>query len=172
MKFGRLVGAATVLVLLSTSRVLAQTCSANPCTVQLTASATVNDVVQLSLSGTTLDLGTPSAADFTAGFKDVAGPTATVQSNRPWHVDVVANNVVKFTYAGALTDPNKPSNNLHWGTVSGTYGNDASTSAVLKSGAAGTSGTSQQIFFRTMWSWAADVPGTYSLVVNFTLAAP
>jgi hypothetical protein len=138
----------------------------------MTASATVNDVVQLTLSGTTLDLGTPTAADFTVGFKDVAGPTATVKSNRPWHVDVVANNAVKFTYVGALTDPNKASSDLHWGTIAGTYGNDAGTSSVLKSGATGTNGTSQQIFFRTMWAWAADVPGTYSLVVNFTLAAP
>ena len=45
-------------------------------------------------------------------------------------------------------------------------------SAALMTGATGTGSASQAIFFRTLWSYATDVPGTYSLVVNFTLAAP
>lgn len=164
--------ATTALSLAASSPLLGQTCTANPCTVQVTASATVPDVMQLTLSTTTLDLGTPSAADFSAGYKEMAGPTATVQSNRPWHIDVVAANVTQFTYSGSLTDPGKPASDLKWGTVSGTYTNNAGTSAVLKTGTSGGTGVSQQIFFKTLWSWASDVPGTYSVVVKFTLAAP
>jgi hypothetical protein len=171
MRFIRSAVAISALMLAAWTPLMAQTCAANPCTVQVTASATVPDVVQLTLSTTTFDLGAPSSADFTAGYKEIAGPTATVQSNRPWHVDVVAANVTAFTYSGSLTDPNKASSDLKWGTVSGTYPNNASSSAVLKSGVAG-GGITQQIFFKTLWSLVNDVPGTYSLVVNFTLSAP
>jgi hypothetical protein len=128
--------------------------------------------MRLTLSSATTDLGTPTEADYDAGFKEAAGPTATVKSNRPWHVDVVGNNTTKFTYSGPNTDPNKAASDLQWGTVSGTYTHNMAASAVLKTGATGTSGASQQIFFRTAWSWATDVAGSYSLVLNFTLAAP
>ena len=177
MRFARPAVAASALamfgaVMLGTTPLAAQTCSSNPCTVAVTTSASVVDVVQLTLSSTTHDLGTPTVADYTAGYKETAGPTATVQSNRPWHVDVVAANVTKFAYSGSLTDPNKAASDLKWGTASGTYPNSANASAVLKTGATGTASATQQIFFRTLWSWTTDVPGTYSLIVNFTLAAP
>ena len=78
-------------------------CTGNPCTVQVTASATVNDVLKLTLSGTTTALGTPTEADYDAGFKDVAGPTASVKANRPWHVDIAGAGAT-FTYAGSLAN--------------------------------------------------------------------
>lgn len=146
-------------------------CTGNPCTVQVTASATVNDVLKLTLSGTTTALGTPSEADYDAGYKDVAGPTASVKANRPWHVDIAGAGAT-FSYVGSLANPNKPSSDLQWGTSAGTYANNMGASAVLLSGANGTGNASQAIFFRTMWAWASDVPGSYSLVINFTLAAP
>jgi hypothetical protein len=55
--------------------------------------------------------------------------------------------------------------------VAGTYGNNMGSSAALFSGNA-TAGTSQDIYFRTLWSWASDIAGTYTLTINFTLAAP
>jgi hypothetical protein len=146
-------------------------CTGNPCTVQVTASATVNDVLKLTLSGTTTGLGTPTEADYDAGFMDVAGPTASVKANRPWHVDV-AGAAATFTYTGALANPNKPASSLQWGTAAGTYANNMGASAALFSGTNGTGNASQAIFFRTLWAWASDVPGSYSLVINFTLAAP
>ena len=146
-------------------------CSANPCSVQVNASATVTEVLRLTLSSTTSDLGTPTEADYDAGFRDAGGPTATVKSNSPWHVDVVGA-AGNFTYAGPNADPNKPSSDLQWGTTLGTYGENMGTTAQLFSGASGTAGTSQPIFFRTLWGWTSDVPGAYSLAINFTLAAP
>jgi hypothetical protein len=160
-----------LLIALPYSAPAQASCTGNPCTAQVTASATVNDVLRLTLSSASVTLGTPIDTDLDAGFKDVAGPTASVKSNRPWHVDVTGA-AATFTYAGALTDPNKPSTDLLWGTVSGTYGNDLSSSAVLFSGATGTGSASQAIFFRTLWSWTAAVPGSYSVVINFTIAAP
>jgi hypothetical protein len=166
------IGAVTAMLVAGPSAAAAQaTCTGNPCSVQLTASATVNDVLRLTLSGASTNLGAPLEADYDAGFKDVAGPTASVKSNRPWHVDI-AGAAATFTYAGALANPNKPATDLLWGTVAGTYGNSMGSSAVLLNGATGTGSASQSIFFRTLWSWASDVPGSYSLVINVTLAAP
>src|SRR3970040_727527 len=97
--------AAAVLLGVNSSIAGAQaTCTGNPCTVQVTASATVNDVLRLTLSSATAHLGTPAEADYDAGFLDAAGPTASVKSNRPWHVDVAGAAAV-FSYAGSLTNP-------------------------------------------------------------------
>ena len=164
--------AVAVALLAAASRADGQaSCTGNPCSVQVTASATVNDVLKLTLSSTTTSLGTPTEADYDAGFKDVAGPTASVKSNRPWHVDIAGAGAT-FSYVGSLANPNKPSSDLQWGMSAGTYANNMGSSAVLLSGTNGTGNASQAIFFRTMWAWASDVPGSYSLVINFTLAAP
>ena len=146
------------------------TCTGNPCNVTTTATLTVNDVLRLTLDATTTSLGTPVEADFDAGFKDASGPTTTVKANRPWHVAVVGTTSA-FAYTGSLTNPNKPASSLKWGIVSGTYPNDASASATLSSGN-GTSGSSQQIFYRTLLSYTNDVTGSYALDVKFTLSAP
>ena len=165
-------GALAAMLVVAPSAAAAQaTCTGNPCSVQLTASATVNDVLRLTLSGATTSLGTPAEADYDAGYKDVAGPTASVKSNRPWHVDI-AGAAASFTYAGSLANPNKPATDLLWGTSAGTYSNNMGSSAVLMNGATGTGSASQAVYFRTLWSWTSGVPGTYSLVVNVTLAAP
>lgn len=164
--------AAAAMLMVAASHLEAQTtCTGNPCTVQVTASATVNDVLRLTLSSNTANLGTPTDVDYDAGYKDAAGPTATIKSNRPWHVDVVGNTAA-FSYTGSLTNPNKAASDLQWGLIAGTYGNNMASSAVLASGSNGTGNASQAIFFRTLWSWTSDVPGSYGLVINFTLAAP
>jgi hypothetical protein len=166
--------AATAAVLLGvvTSNAGAQaTCTGNPCSVQVTASATVSDILRLTLSSGVANLGSPTEADYDAGHLDAVGPTATIKSNRPWHVDV-AGGAGAFSYTGSLTNPNKPASQLLWGTSAGTYGNNMGASSVLTSGASGTGNATQAIYFRTLWLWASDVAGSYSLVVNFTLAAP
>ena len=162
---------AAVVLGVSSAEASAQSCTGNPCTVQVTASATAPDILRLTLSATTAALGNPTEADYDAGFLDAAGPTATVKSNRPWHVDVVGAAGV-FSYTGSLANPNKPASSLLWGTTAGTYGNNMGSASALMSGANGTGNAAQAIFFRTTWSYATDVAGAYSLVVNFTLAAP
>jgi hypothetical protein len=146
------------------------TCTTNPCTVGASATATVTTVLRLTVAGTA-DLGTPSETDYDAGHLDAAGPTATVKSNSPWHVDVVGATPT-FGYSGSSSNPNKQASDLTWGTSAGTYAQHMGSSAQLFSGSTGTAGASQAIFFRTLWDWAADVPGAYSLTINFTLAAP
>ena len=104
--------------------------------------------------------------------RDAAGPTATVVANRPWVVSVVGNTGA-FTCAGAGCNGTKTAADLKWEVngAGGSFANNMSTPSDLASGNA-TSGTSAQIMYRTLWSVANDTPGTYSLVVNFTLSAP
>jgi hypothetical protein len=172
-RFWRAIAVAVLATVLGTSSVAAQSCSTNPCTVGVTASSTVADVMQLTLSSTSSDLGSPTATEYATGYMDAGGPTATVKSNRPWRVTVVGN-AANFSYtaplASGLTN-SKTAADLKWGTAAGTYGSNMGSAAQLSSGN-GTSGAPQQIFFRTQWAWATDVPGTYSLVVNFTLSGP
>jgi hypothetical protein len=161
----------------------AQTCNTNGtataasnttiCSVSVAASATVHDVMRLTLGSITQDLGTPTETDYTAGYRDANGTTATVKSNRPWKVTVVAA-TPSFAYdaQGSGLSRTKPSSDLLWGTASGTYGNNMGSSADLFSGTAGTSSSAQAIFFRTNWSWTNDVPGKYDITLNFTLSTP
>jgi hypothetical protein len=143
--------------------------------ITLNMSMLVTDVMRLTVSGTTTALGAPVHADYVAGSRDAAGPTVTVKANRAYRVQVVGA-TTNFAYTGSLTNPSKPRTQLLWGTVAGTYANNAGTAATLLSGSAApapaASAPSQQIFLRTQWSFAADVPGSYSLVLNFILAAP
>lgn len=144
------------------------------CTVTVAATSTVNDVMRLTLGSITQNLGTPLEADYTAGYKDVAGTTVIVKSNRAWKVTVVAAGA--FTYgangSGLTRGVPKPASDLLWGTVSGTYGNNMGASAQLDAGNGTSGSTAKQIFFRTNWAWATDVPGTYAITLNFTLATP
>ena len=169
MRFLKAVPVVGAALLFSASSLSAQ-CTANPCTQTNTASATVGIIAQLSLNTSTTDLGTPTQADYTAGHKDAAGPTATVLANTAWHV-AVQGNTPTFTCTGAGCRTGKPAGDLLWGIVSGTYGNNAGASATLFSGA-GTAGSNQQTFFRTNWNLVTDTPGTYTLVVNYTLSEP
>ena len=159
-----------LLVGLASRQAGAQSCTGNGCNVTTTATLTVPDVLSLTLSSLTTSLGTPGTADFAASGITASGPNATVVSNRPWHVSVIAN-AAEFAYSGSLTNPHKPASDLTWGTVAGTYGNSADVSATLFGGN-GTAGSSQQIFYRTLLSYGNDITGSYALDVKFTLSAP
>ena len=173
MRFTKVVPMFGAALLLGASSLTAQsgTCTVTPsCTVTNTTSATVNTVARLTLDNTATDLGTPAEADYIAGHKDAAGPTATVLSNTAWHVAVVGNTGT-FSCTGTGCRATKPASDLLWGTVAGTYPNNASASATLFNGS-GTASTSQQSFYRTNWDFTTDTPGVYTLVVNYTLSEP
>lgn len=177
--------AASGLTLLGAAPMTAQTqtCTlpAAPCVLSLNTSATVNDVLRLTLSATNLDLGTPTETDYIAGYKDAAiHPTATVRANRAWAVTVGGHaGATEFGYASGPTNPHKAAADLVWAKTAATLGTptgNLSGPTVLSSSSIGTDGvtasSSQDIYFRTKWFWTSDVPGTYSLTVDFTLSAP
>lgn len=153
--------------LFGSTPLLAQCSSGNSCTV--TISMPVASVLRLSLSTTVTDLGTPTAADFTAGYRDATGPTVTVKANRAWQL-TVAGQGTQFTYSGSLADPNKPLSDLTWSVTPSGYGNTLAIPAAFGSGGPGL--TTGPIYFRTHWDFLRDIPGDYQSVVSFTLAAP
>ncbi|HEY3935149.1 MAG TPA: hypothetical protein VGL65_11105 [Gemmatimonadales bacterium] len=144
-------------------------------------------VINLSGSNTNTALGTPAEADFLAGGLVADGPTVTIMANGPYSVGVKGHTST-FAYSGpALTNPNKLASDLTWAPGTGaapgtcaavpTYGNNMGSSSKLMSGSVGApaisaSAPSQQICYRTLWTFASSPPGTYMLMVDFTLSEP
>jgi hypothetical protein len=148
-------------------------CSGATCTVEVTMP--VVDVLRLSLNVPSIALGSPTEADFTAGYRDVPGPavTVTAKSNRAFQVQM-GGATGTFQYTGAHPNPTKPASQLLWATsqagLSATTSHMGTTSMILNQSA----GASAQamIFMRALWNFTSDVPGSYSMNVRFTLSAP
>lgn len=157
----------------------AQSCSApvpsGSCPVNTSATLTVPDVMLLTLTSTSTPLTAPAAADYDAGFVANTGPTATVQSNRAWRLQISAGAATwtaSNTQLGVNARVNKPAADLGWGTAAvGPFTAVSVTPATAKSGSA-TAGTPTSFFFHTVYNWGLDTPGAYSLPVVFTLVAP
>jgi hypothetical protein len=148
-------------------------CSGATCTVEITMPVT--DVVRLTLSQTSIALGTPTGSDYVSGYRDISGAaaTVTVKANRAFRVQIVGS-TSNFTYSGAFANPNKPASDLLWATSQAGLASTTNTmgaSATLMNQGASASAT-QLLFLRTLWRFSTDVPGTYSLIVSVTLSAP
>ena len=147
------------------------TCTANPCGLNDTAKVTVTTVLRLTVSQAATSLTAPNEAAYDAGFQLDNGPTATVKANRAWTLKVSANASTWTGTGGA--NAAKAAADLQWATSSGgTYSSLSSTPVTLTSGAGGTAGTAQNVFYKTLWNYTSDTPGNYSLVVVYTLSAP
>jgi hypothetical protein len=154
-------------------------CSGNNggCLTVNTASATVNALVKLGMSGTTTTLSSPTADQVETGalLADV-GPTFTVKANRSWTLNIRTSNPSNWTYVGTLGGT-KPISDLTWSNAAaGTYVGISTTDALFLSGAAATNGTAAAAFFKTVWAAGftqpSNAPGVYSMAVVFSLSAP
>jgi len=162
---------AALLGLAATTQATAQSCSTQPsCSVNNTASVTVPVVMNLTLSSSTTALGVPGPDNYDSTAVPNNGPTATVKANKGWTLKISAN-AANFTgTAGANTT--KSAADLAWSTASnGTFAGLTTTGATVLTSASG-SKTTQPIFYQTSWHSATDTPGTYSLVVVYTLSVP
>lgn len=169
MSLRRLIlGLALLVAAAGTTQAAAQSCTGNPCSVGNTVSATVGTLLRLTLSTTTTALAGPSEAEFDAGFQDAAGPSATVKANRSWTLKVSAA-AANWTTDNLVV---KPASDLQWATASGGpyAGLTIAAADVATSGA--TASFAQPVFYRVLWSYANDAPGSYSLVVTYTVTAP
>ncbi len=153
--------------LLTTSRLAAaqQTCDGGAtCSLSVSATATMNSVARLSISTATTTLTTPTSSDFgTAAGVSTSGPTITVKANTGY--TLTASTASSWSGTG---NNGKPLTDLKMSVNSGSVvaiGQVAHTST-------GTAGTTYTIGYNTIYNWAVDTPGTYSLVVNYTLTAP
>jgi hypothetical protein len=172
---------ALVALLFGAGRLEAQTCIAQAppavwtCTVNTSASLVIGDVLALTLSATTTALTPPTATDYDAGFVANTGPTATVRGNRAWRLQASAATALWTavnTQPGVTARVNKPAGDLLRATASGGPFSALSTTPATVAAGPASAGTATDFFFRTTYAWAVDTPGTYSLVVTFTLIAP
>jgi len=146
-------------------------CAGARCTVEITMPVT--DVLRLSLDASGVALGSPTESDYLAGYRDIAGAVSvTAKANRAFQVQI--NGVSgTFTYTGSFADPAKPASDLRWATSAAGLGsttNHLGAPSMLFNQGAGAITTS--LFLRTLWSFTADVPGTYALAIRFTFSAP
>ncbi len=117
----------------------------------------------------------PTTAHFDAGFNTTTGPTFTVSANAAWTLQVRASSGIwtaTNTTPGAPARTNKPAGDLQWSTASnGAFTALTIGDVTLFSGAV-TASNATTLYFRTLYDWALDTPGSYSLSLVLTLTAP
>jgi len=163
--------AAALLGLAATTPLSAQSCTTQPsCSVNNTASVTVPIVMKLLLSSITTSLTVPGADNYDSTAVADNGPTATVKANKGWTLKIAAQ-AATWTAAGGANAA-KAAADLAWSTAAnGTFAGLTTAGATVLTSAVG-SKTIQPLFYQTSWHSASDTPGTYSLVVVYTLSVP
>ncbi|MDX2182719.1 MAG: hypothetical protein SFW08_01930 [Gemmatimonadaceae bacterium] len=166
---------AAVAVVGAATPAAAQNCTVNGaagnCTVTRNISMPVQRTIRMTLSSTATALTPPLAAAYDAGFQDTNGPTITVQANSAWRVQISAA-AANFTGTGALARANKPRADLRWGIAPAVPTTPLSATATTIGTGVATNGTVLNVVYRTIWSWALDTPGTYTLAITYTLITP
>ncbi len=133
-------------------------------------STTVQKIVFISITNPSVALTAPTDADFTGGGTttkvDAAAQVATIRTNAPWTLTVQGG-----TWTGSGNN-SKAVGDLGW-TITGGPGYTAmTTSAVSVTTGAATAATTVTIGYRTAWSLTTDTPGTYTMGLTYTIAAP
>jgi len=127
------------------------------------------------MSAASTSLTAPSPADFDAGFNATTGPTLTVSANAPWALHIRAASATwtaTNTSPGAPARTDKPAGDLQWSVVaSGGFAALTTSDASLFTGSATASGATT-LYFQTLYDWALDGPGNYSLSIVLTLTSP
>ena len=145
------------------------------CSVPGSASMTAGRVVRLQMSAGSTALTPPTTADFDAGFNSTSGPTLTVSANAPWTLHIRSASAVWTATNTSPTAPartNKPASDLQWSTVAnGGFASLTTSDASLVAGPA-TASNATTLYFQTLYDWALDTPGNYSLSVVLTLTSP
>jgi hypothetical protein len=138
-------------------------------------SMTAGRVVRLQMSAGSTSLTAPTTADFDAGFNSSTGPTLTVSANAAWTLNIRAASAVwtgTNTATGVAARTNKPAGDLKWSTSSGgIFSALSGTDASLINGSA-TATSATTLYFQTVYDWALDTPGNYSLSIVLTLTSP
>ena len=172
-----------LLALVAASAARAQTCNnagaaSATCSVVATATATVQHVVAMDVGSTALGLtGITAIADYDAGGlaskEDVNLHSITVRANRSWTLSVKANAANwGFTAAGGTTDPSKVAGDLGWSTTGAAPYTAMTTSNATVATGSPTNASVQAMSYQTKYDITKDVPGTYSLGLTYTIAAP
>ena len=149
---------------IGTDVLLGTTAATSNCQVTNTVTVTLGKYARLSIDATTTPLVVPTALQFgTAAGVDSPGPTVTVSSNTAWAL--TASTAAAWTGSGNNA---KPTSDIKAKIDAGSFTAFPFTAA---SGAAIAS-DAHTVAYNTIYNFVTDTPGTYSLVVNYTLSAP
>ena len=181
MKFTKLVVVAAMTAVGSASSAFAQATlncggageavlAASPsvtCRLTNTVSATVPTVARLFATSTTTTLTAPMAVNFgdPAGVPSV-GPTINVKSNTGY--TLTTSSAANWTSPAGTT---KLATDLKM-NVNGGSNVALGQVAPPTTGPTSNSGNDYIIGYNTLYNFATDIPGVYSLIVNYTLTAP
>lgn len=169
---------ALVALVIAPRAAFAQLCTATlngagagNCSVNTTAGLTIGTVANLTLSATSTVLTPPADTDYVLGFVRSTGPSATIKANTTWTLQISATGTFWTASAGAWAT--KPIGQLEWSTtaLAGPYTSVTNTAATIKTGAA-TASSAVSVFYQTLYAYATDLPGNYSVAVTFTLVSP
>ena len=132
----------------------------NPSLLQLTVSPTAS-----TYTAATTDM------DQAAGVASFTPISLTVQTNRPWTIQVSGNSAFWTASGGAWGS--KPVGDLIWSlTPTGPTTSVSTTATTLTTGAAGPGSPAVPIYMRPVAHWLTDKPGNYSITVTFTMTTP
>lgn len=133
-------------------------------------SVVVQRTVRVTVTPTVVTFTSPNATDFTNGFTVALGHTAVINANAGWQLLISSGQALWTAGGGGRSD--KPQADLLWGLSSG-GGFTAVTSAPSQVATGSeTNSTSMSIYYKVLWTWNLDSPGTYSLPVTLTISAP
>lgn len=143
--------------------------SPGTCAVTNDLTAAVAPVARLNITTSATTLLAPLAADFGVGGNGTqvitAGPTLNVSANVPHTLTASA----PTTWLKNLAASTKPSSDLQI-QINGA-GGYAAIGTIGTSGAA-TDATPYALSFGNKYNWTVDTPGSYSLLLTFTLTSP
>ena len=135
-----------------------------------TVTTTVQRIVYISMAPASAPLTAPDNTDFTGGgttTKDNLGAqVATIRSNAAWTLTVQG---AAWTGSGNNA---KAVGDLTWTITGGAPFTAMTTSAVSVTAGAVTAAATVTIGYRTAWSLTTDAPGTYTMALIYTMAAP
>lgn len=136
-----------------------------PITLQFVTQRTVRDTIAPTSFSFTVTL-----ADYNQGYTQALGHSVTVLANAAWTLSISSGSANWTASGGARAT--KPQTDLRWATgAGGTYTPMSVANATVASGTA-TGGTVVSVYYRALWSWTLDSPGTYTLPVVFLITAP
>ena len=171
-KFSTLAAGLALVVVTTAANAQLVSTTANPGSVTTYATVTVPTIIRLTINDTSTSIAAPTETDFDNGFQDVgAAVTATVKSNKAWSLSIKGGAATWTGTVGARVA--KPVADLRWRTAGAAPGTALTTSNVsIASSASGTAGTATNVSYDIVWAYASDTPGTYTIPVIFTAAAP
>jgi hypothetical protein len=140
------------------------------CAITRSWSVVVQRTVRITITPTVATFPNPDATDFGNGFSVALGHTAVIKANSAWQMLISSSQTLWTAGGGGRTD--KPESDLLWGLSSGGSFAAMTSSPVQVANGSATNSTSVSIYYKVLWAWNLDTPGTYTLPLTLTISAP